>query len=37
MFDAVTNVIETWPKEVKDVFHFLGTPAFYAPLAVMLL
>ncbi|XP_064627999.1 transmembrane channel-like protein 7 isoform X2 [Lineus longissimus] len=37
MFDSITNVIGTWPQEAKDVFYFLGSPAFYAPLAVLLL
>lgn len=36
MFNVVTNTVQNWPTEARDVFEFLGTVGFFIPVVILL-
>ncbi|XP_078317211.1 transmembrane channel-like protein 7 isoform X3 [Crassostrea virginica] len=36
MFNVITNTVQNWPREARDVFEFLGTVGFFIPVVILL-
>ncbi|KAK3091066.1 hypothetical protein FSP39_016869 [Pinctada imbricata] len=36
MFDVITNTVNSWPIQVRDIFQYLGTVGFFVPVFLLL-
>ena len=36
MYNAIPNEIDTWPRVLQDILHYVGTVSFIFPFAIVL-